>query len=93
MGILILISGIIDYLYRKIPNFIVLMIFCWALLFSSVSVYERFAGFLVTAVPLFIFAFATKKMKGGDYKFLVACATALGLTVFIKIFTLSFTPK
>ena len=56
MDILIIASGIIDYKYRQIPNFIILMIFVWALLFSSASCFERIAGLLVTAVPLFVLA-------------------------------------
>ena len=89
MGALILVSGINDYRYRKIPNLIILLIFGWALLFSSAHVYERIAGFFVTALPLFILALSTGKIKGGDYKFLVACATALGIGVFIKILIFS----
>lgn len=84
MDILIFASGLIDYKYRKIPNLIVIMIFAWALFFSSAPTFERVAGFIVTAVPLFILAITTGKIKGGDYKFLVACATALGISVFIK---------
>lgn len=79
---LLFVSGIIDYKYRKIPNLIIILIFGWALLFSSASVFERFAGFLVTAVPLFVLALTTGKIKGGDYKFVVACASALGLNIF-----------
>ena len=84
MDILIFTSGMIDYKYRKIPNLIVILILGWALLFSSAPIFERIAGFLVTAIPLFILAITTGKIKGGDYKFLVACATALGISVFIK---------
>lgn len=84
MDILIFASGMIDYKYRKIPNIIIFLMFGWALFLSSAPVFERIAGFLVTAVPLFILAMTTGKIKGGDYKFLVACATALGLSVFIK---------
>ena len=84
MDILIFASGLIDYKYRKIPNLIVLMIFVWALFFSSAPTFERVAGFIVTAVPLFILSITTGKINGGDYKFLVACATALGTSVFIK---------
>ena len=89
MDILIFASGLIDYKYRKIPNIIILMIFGWALFFSSVPIFERVAGFLVTAIPLFILAITTGKIKGGDYKFLVACATALGIGVFINSLTLA----
>ncbi len=84
MDILIIASGIIDYKYRKIPKIIIFLMFGWALLLSSAPIYERMAGFLVTAVPLFILALTTGRIKGGDYKFLVACATALGLSIFIK---------
>ena len=65
------------------------MIFIWALFLSSASLYERVAGFIVTAIPLFILALTTGKIKGGDYKFLVACAFAHGISVFIKILTLA----
>ena len=85
MFTLLLTSGIIDYKYRKIPDLIIFLIFCWALFFSSASSFERIAGFLVTALPLFIFALTTGKLKGGDYKFLVVCAGALGISVFVKV--------
>lgn len=85
MGILLFASGILDYKYRKIHNIIIILIFLWALLFSGASFFEKTAGFIVTAVPIFILALTTGKIKGGDYKFLVACATALGISVFIKI--------
>lgn len=81
---LLAISGIVDCKYRKIPDLINILIFIWALFFSSAPIFERVAGFLVTAIPLFILAITTGKIKGGDYKFLVACATALGISVFIK---------
>lgn len=84
MGVLLFVSGIQDYKYRKIHNLTVILIFLWALLFSSASFFEKTAGFVVTAVPLFILALTTQKIKGGDYKFLVACATALGISMFIK---------
>jgi Flp pilus assembly protein protease CpaA len=85
MLILLLTSGIIDYKYRKIPDTIIFLIFAWVLFFSSATSFERIAGFLVTAVPLFIFAFTTGKLKGGDYKFLVVCAGALGISFFVEV--------
>lgn len=80
----LLIAGITDLRYRKIPNCVILMIFGWALLFCGACHFERFAGTLAVALPLFILALTTGKIKGGDYKFLVACAFALGLYAFIK---------
>lgn len=84
MIVLLLIAGLIDFKYRKIPNGLVFAICIYALLFSRVSAFERLAGFLAAALPLFILAMATDKLKGGDIKFLSACAVALGLTVFLK---------
>lgn len=81
---LLFVSGIIDCKYRKIPNLIIISIFGWALLFSSASVFGRIAGFIATAIPLFVLALTTGGLKGGDYKFLVACATALGVEAFIE---------
>ena len=85
MGCLIFVSGIIDYKYRKIPNLIIYLIFVWALFYSSADIFERVAGFVITAIPLFVLALTTGKIKGGDYKFLVACATALGMNIFVKV--------
>lgn len=84
MDTLLLVSGLIDFKYRKIPDLIIYILFGWALFFGSASSFERVAGFLVTAIPLFVLALTTGKIKGGDYKFLVACATALGVSVFVK---------
>lgn len=86
---LLAISGIVDYKYRKIPDLINILIFIWALFFSSASVFERIAGLFVVAVPLFVLALTTGKIKGGDYKFLVACATALGISIFIKTLSIA----
>lgn len=85
MAGLIFISGILDYKYRKIPDLIIILILGWALFLSSAPIFERIAGFIVTAIPLFILALPTGKIKGGDYKYLVACATALGIDVFVSI--------
>ena len=84
MDFLIFACGMIDYKYRKIPNIMIILVAAWSLFFSSALPFERVAGFLVTAIPLFILAITTGKIKGGDYKFLVVCAAALGISVFIK---------
>ena len=84
MGVLIFVSGIIDYKYRRIPNIMVILILLWTLFFSSAPVYERCAGLFVTAIPLFVLALTTGKLKGGDYKFFVSCAAALGLSMFVN---------
>ena len=82
MDILLFITGLIDYRYRKIPNIPVLMLVIYAFFFSSAAPITRAEGFIVTAVPLFIIAVSTGKLKGGDVKYLIACASAMGLIPF-----------
>ena len=82
MDILLFITGLIDYRYRKIPNIPVLMLGVYALLFSSAAPISRAEGFIVTALPLFIIAISTGKLKGGDVKYMVVCAAAMGLIPF-----------
>lgn len=82
MDILLFITGLIDYRYRKIPDILVLMLGVYALLFSSAAPISRAEGFIVTALPLFIIAISTGKLKGGDVKYMVVCAVAMGLIPF-----------
>lgn len=89
MLILLLTSGIYDYKKRKIPDYLVVLILIWALIFGSVPLFERVAGIFVTAIPLLVFALITGKLKGGDYKFLVVCAGALGIDVFVMVLFLT----
>ena len=82
MDILLFITGLIDYRYRKIPNILALMLGIYAVFFSGAAPISRAEGFIVTAVPLFIIAVSTGKLKGGDVKYLIACASAMGLIPF-----------
>lgn len=82
MDILLFITGLIDYRYRKIPDILALMLGIYAVFFSSAAPISRAEGFIVTAVPLFIIAVSTGKLKGGDVKYLTACAAAMGLIPF-----------
>lgn len=83
MDILLFAVGLIDYKYRKIPNVLVLALGVYALFFSSAAPIERIAGFFVTAIPLFILAVSTGKIKGGDLKYLIVCAAAMGMMPFV----------
>lgn len=87
MGILILLvyAGYVDYRERIIPTAIVLILYVCTVLFSSVSVMERIAGFLIPALPLFLFALKWKSLKGGDIKYLSAVGAYFGLTAFASI--------
>ena len=82
MDILLFITGLIDYRYRKIPDILALMLGIYAVFFSGAAPISRAEGFIVAAVPLFIIAVSTGKLKGGDVKYLTACAAAMGLIPF-----------
>ena len=76
---ILLTAGIIDYRYRKIPNAVILLLFIYATLFSTIPWVEKLLGFLLTALPLFLIAVITDKIKGGDLKFLAVLGMAVGL--------------
>ena len=76
-------AGYIDLRYRKIPAFIILLLFLYALLWCPVSAYESITGFFIGAVPMFCIAAVTDKIKGGDVKFMAAFGAAAGLTCFV----------
>lgn len=85
MGIIFSLCGCFDCKYRKIPTlFIVLIIIGGFLINKDITVFERFAGFTATAIPLFLLLLTGGKIKGGDYKFLVASSLALGISAFLK---------
>lgn len=78
-------AGYVDYKKRTIPTEIVLVLYTCAVLFSSASAIERIAGFLIPALPLFLFALNCKSIKGGDIKYLSAVGAYFGLTAFAEI--------
>ena len=85
MGIILSICGCFDCKYRKIPNLFLALIAIGGFVFNKgITFYERVAGFLLTAIPLLALALAGGKIKGGDYKFLVVCSLALGISAFIQ---------
>ena len=89
LGIILAIAAFTDFKYRKIPNGIDFLLGIYAVFFSGASVYDRMAGFLLTAGTVCALLFAGGKIKGGDAKFLSFCAAAAGLCEFVPILTLS----
>lgn len=89
---ILLIAGCIDYRYRKIPNTVILLLFIYAALFSTISFIDKLFGFLLTALPLFLIALLTDKIKGGDLKFLAVLAMAIGLAnlAWLLLFTMIY---
>ena len=89
MDILLFLGGIIDFKYRKIPNWICIGIGLYAVFISNITPYERISAVFAVIIPLFIIAFATDKLKGGDVKYLSVCALALGITGFLPVLALT----
>ena len=89
MDILLFLGGIIDFKYRKIPNWICIGIGLYAVFISHITPYEWISAVFAVIIPLFIIAFATDKLKGGDVKYLSVCALALGVTGFLPVLALT----
>lgn len=90
LGIILAFAAFTDFKYRKIPNGIDFLLVIYAVFFSGASVYDRIAGFLLTAGTVCVLLFAGGKIKGGDAKFLSICAAAAGLCEFVPILMLSY---
>ncbi len=76
---ILLIAGMIDFKYRKIPQYMPLIICIFGVLFNNVSVYERIVGLIIPAFPLFILALGEKKLNGGDIKYLASLGFSVGI--------------
>ena len=79
LTIILIIAGYTDLRYRKIPMFVILLLFIYAAVFSPVSIPTKISGLVLTALPLLILAVLTDKLKGGDFKFLAMLAFAIGI--------------
>ena len=79
LTIILIIAGYTDLRYRKIPMFVILLLFIYAAVFSPVLIPTKISGLVLTALPLLILAVLTDKLKGGDFKFLAMLAFAIGI--------------
>ncbi len=79
LTIILIIAGYTDLRYRKIPMFVILLLFIYAAVFSPASISTKISGIVLTALPLLILAVLTDKLKGGDFKFLAMLAFAIGI--------------
>lgn len=80
----IIYAAYMDYKKLIITNITTTIIFILSIICSTAPVWERIAGFLLPAVPLFFIALKNKKLKGGDIKYLSAVGAYLGLTTLAK---------
>lgn len=79
LTVILITAGCIDLYYRKIPPFIILLLFIYAVLLSPILFIDKVCSFVLAALPLSIFALVTDKLKGGDLKFIVVLAMAIGI--------------
>lgn len=79
LTLILITAGYVDLKRRKIPLSVILLLFIYAVIFSTIPVFERICGFVLTALPLFILALLTDKLKGGDVKFLAVLAAGIGM--------------
>ncbi|MDD6736419.1 MAG: A24 family peptidase [Clostridiales bacterium] len=83
------IAAFTDLKYRKIPNWIDVLLGIYAVFFSTAKASERMAGFVLTAGIMYFLLIATGKIKGGDVKYLSLCAAAIGLKAFVQVLALA----
>lgn len=92
LTIILITAGYIDLYYRKIPPFIILLLFIYAVLLSPIAVIDKICGFILAALPLSIFALVSDKLKGGDLKFIAMLAMAIGIVrlAWLLLFTTAY---
>lgn len=89
LAVILAFAAFCDFRYRKIPDEIDFLLGIYAVLISGAEVYDRMAGFLLTAGTMCLLQLASGKIKGGDVKFLALCAAADGLCAFVPVLVLS----
>lgn len=80
LTLILITAGYTDLRYRKIPHYVILLLFIYAAVFSTIPVVYRICGFVLTALPLFMLSVLTDRIKGGDVKFLIMLAASIGIT-------------
>lgn len=92
LTIILITAGYIDLYYRKIPPFIILLLFIYAVLLSPIAVIDKICGFILAALPLSVFALVSDKLKGGDLKFIAMLAMAIGIVrlAWLLLFTTAY---
>ena len=92
LTVILITAGYLDLYYRKIPPFIILLLFIYAVLFSPILFIDKMCSFVLAALPLSIFALVTDKLKGGDLKFIAMLAMAIGIVnlAWLLLFTIGY---
>ena len=92
LTLILIIAGYIDFRYRKVPPFIILLLLIYAVLLSPIAIIDKICGFVLAALPLSLLALSTDKLKGGDLKFIAVLAMAIGIVnlAWLLLFTTGF---
>ena len=92
LTLILIIAGYIDFHYRKVPPFIILLLLIYAVLLSPIAIIDKICSFVLAALPLSLFALATDKLKGGDLKFIAVLAMAIGIVnlAWLLLYTTGF---
>ena len=92
LTVILITAGCIDLFHRKIPPYIILLLFIYAVLLSPIMLIDKMCSFVLAALPLSIFALATDKLKGGDLKFIAMLAMAIGIVnlAWLLLFTIGY---
>lgn len=89
LTLILITAGYTDLRYRKIPHYVILLLFIYAAVFSTIPVVYRICGFVLTALPLFILAVLTDRIRGGDVKFLTMLAASIGIANLARLLVLT----
>ena len=73
--IIVIIASIYDFKYKKIPNYIHLLILCLCL----INLHINFKGLILPILLLMLVVFTKFNIGGGDIKFIGATGLLLGL--------------
>ncbi len=86
LTLIMFIAGYIDLRYRKIPWFIILLLFIYVVLFRETEASEMMLIFLFIVLPIFILAcMNTNMLKGGDMKYIAMLTMVMNISSFIAL--------
>ena len=87
--VILAIAAFTDLKYRKITNWIDVLLGIYAVFLSTAKAFDRVAGFVLTVGIMYFLLIATGKIKGGYVKYLSLCAAAIGLKAFVPVLALA----
>lgn len=84
-----LIAGMLDLRYRKIPDYAIFLICISGIFFYNIDTFERIAGAVYPALPLFLIALKNTQLKGGDIKYIAGLGFGVGINALTVILFIS----